>query len=229
MKHDFCRRNRQITLEGTEHLGTLSMTVYLNPLGEGRPIVIDKPILFVGRHPECDIILLNSRKVSRKHCCIAVVNNECLVRDLGSTNGISVNGQRVRKEAPVSIGDTVTFGDVEYRLLNGEVPAGAKIASQRDNLPDDLPVVPAVQSQTPPQVQGVDVTELSQEYPVVIKEDAADRQDFEEEEPPLKFASPGSPAAHEIPRPYNFDDESGPDVRIIDESKSFFEDEEDLD
>lgn len=205
------------------------MTVYLNPLGEGRPIVMDKPILFVGRHPECDIILLNSRKVSRKHCCIAVVNDKCLVRDLGSTNGISVNGERVRKESRVSIGDTVSFGDVEYRLLNGEIPAGAKNASFRDNQADDSPLDPALRAAPPPKVQGIDVTELSQEYPVIIKESEADQQDFEQEDPPLKFASPDSPAAREIPRPYNFDDESGPDVRIIDESKSFFEDDEDLD
>jgi hypothetical protein len=154
------------------------------------------------------------------------VNNACLVRDLGSTNGISVNGQRIRKEAPVSIGDTVTFGDVEYRLLNGEIPAGAKIASQRDNRPDDSPVAPAVQNQTPPRVQGVDVTELSQEYPVIIKEDEADRKSFEEENPSIDFSPKVSPNPHEIPRPQNFDEESGADVMIIDESKYFFEDDE---
>ena len=213
------------------------MSVYLNPLGEGRPIVMDKPILFVGRHPECDIILLNSRKVSRKHCCIAAVNDHLLVRDLGSTNGISVNGERVRKEAHVAIGDTVTFGDVEYQLSTGDAPAGAKIASHRDNQPDDSPFDPSSLGSPAPIVQGVDVTELSQEYPVVIQEDYDDGEDeIEESEleplilddaPPVEFSAPRAPIPQEIPKPVNFDEESGPDVRIIDESKDFFEDEAD--
>lgn len=93
------------------------MKEYLKPLGKGRPVLLDKPILFVGRHPECDIVLLNSRKVSRKHCCLAQINNGYQVRDLGSTNGITINGKRVEKGAKIKIGDEVIFGDVEFQLL----------------------------------------------------------------------------------------------------------------
>jgi pSer/pThr/pTyr-binding forkhead associated (FHA) protein len=100
------------------------MPAYLKPLGKGRPVILDKPILFVARHPECDIILLNSRKVSRKHCCIALVDNAFRVRDLGSTNGVSINGARILKEGEVKVGDEVWFGDVAYRLLQGEAPSG---------------------------------------------------------------------------------------------------------
>jgi hypothetical protein len=204
------------------------MPAYLNPLGEGRPIVMDKPILFVGRHPECDIILLNSRKVSRKHGCIALVNDQFLIRDLGSTNGIAVNGQRVRKEAHVALGDQITFGDVNYQLLSGEIPAGAKIASHRDDHPDDSPIDPVSLSKLKPPPHNVEYTELSQEFPVAIPEDEGPRVPLADSPGAAAVEEkPAAPSPRPIPRPHNFDDESGPDVMIIDESKYFFEDDED--
>jgi predicted component of type VI protein secretion system len=133
------------------------MPAYLKPLGKGRPVLLDKPILFVGRHPECDIILLNSRKVSRKHCCIAQINNSFRIRDLGSTNGVSVNGTRVRKEAEMNIGDEVMFGDVAYQLLRGDASADA--ASGRDRKGAGADPLPAASM------------ELSQEIPVAIHEE----------------------------------------------------------
>ena len=50
------------------------MPPQLVALSEGPNILLDKPILLVGRHQECDI-QISSRKISRKHCCIAQVND----------------------------------------------------------------------------------------------------------------------------------------------------------
>ena len=52
------------------------MTPYLVALGDGPNLVLDKPILLVGRHQECDV-QIPSRKISRKHCCIAQVAAVC--------------------------------------------------------------------------------------------------------------------------------------------------------
>ena len=90
------------------------MAVYLIPVDKGRPIVLDKAVVFIGRHPECDVILKSSRKVSRKHCCLAQVESRIVIRDLGSMNGIRLNGERVKKEATVKLGDEITIGDVSY-------------------------------------------------------------------------------------------------------------------
>ena len=70
------------------------MPAQLIALNEGPNILLDKPILLLGRHPECDI-QIESRKISRRHCCIAQVEDYLVVRDLGSTNGIRINGVRV--------------------------------------------------------------------------------------------------------------------------------------
>src|SRR3982751_4908823 len=71
-----------------------AMPAQLLALTDGPSILLDKPILLLGRHGECDV-QLNSRKVSRRHCCIAQVNDYLVVRDLGSTNGVRINGVRV--------------------------------------------------------------------------------------------------------------------------------------
>lgn len=92
------------------------MTILLKPHQGGRPIVLDKPILLVGRHPDCDVILKNSGKISRKHCCVALVDNRFVVRDLDSMNGVWVNSERVNHTASLRIGDELMIGDIPFTL-----------------------------------------------------------------------------------------------------------------
>ena len=90
------------------------MLAQLVSLAEGPSILLDKPILLIGRDPECDI-QIDSRKISRRHCCIAQVNDYLVVRDLGSTNGIRINGMRVQ-EGILKAKDELTIGGNLYRL-----------------------------------------------------------------------------------------------------------------
>jgi len=90
------------------------MPAQLLSLADGPSLLLDKPVLLVGRHEECDI-QLNSRKVSRKHCVIAQVGESLVVRDLGSTNGIRVNGIRV-EDGTLRSGDELTIGNFRYQV-----------------------------------------------------------------------------------------------------------------
>jgi pSer/pThr/pTyr-binding forkhead associated (FHA) protein len=90
------------------------MLAQLESLDDGPSIVLDKPILLIGRDPECDI-QIDSRKISRRHCCIAQVNDYLVVRDLGSTNGIRINGNRVQ-EGTLKADDELVIGGSRYRL-----------------------------------------------------------------------------------------------------------------
>jgi predicted component of type VI protein secretion system len=90
------------------------MPAQLLALTDGPSIVLDKPILLLGRHPECDI-QIDSRKVSRRHCCIAQVADYLVVRDLDSTNGIRINGARVQ-EGKLRHGDELTIGNNRYQV-----------------------------------------------------------------------------------------------------------------
>jgi predicted component of type VI protein secretion system len=90
------------------------MPAQLVALSEGPSILLDKPIMLFGRNPECDI-QIESRKVSRRHCCVAQVNDYLVVRDLGSTNGIRINGVRLL-EGKLHHGDELTIGSHRYRI-----------------------------------------------------------------------------------------------------------------
>ncbi len=83
-------------------------------LTEGPNIPLDKPILLVGRHEECDV-QIPSRKISRRHCCIAQVHDYVVVKDLFSTNGVRINGTRVR-EGSLHPGDELTIGNYRYKV-----------------------------------------------------------------------------------------------------------------
>jgi pSer/pThr/pTyr-binding forkhead associated (FHA) protein len=102
------------------------MPPQLVALTEGPSILLDKPILLLGRHQECDI-QLGSRKVSRRHCCLAQVDDYLVVRDLGSTNGIRINGVRVL-EGSLQAGDELTIGNQRYQVQWSE-KAGDPLAS----------------------------------------------------------------------------------------------------
>jgi pSer/pThr/pTyr-binding forkhead associated (FHA) protein len=90
------------------------MAAHLLSLTDGPSILVDKPILLFGRHEECDVSL-HSKKVSRKHCVLAQVDGYLVVRDLGSTNGIRINGVRVR-EGRLLPGDELTIGNFRYQI-----------------------------------------------------------------------------------------------------------------
>jgi len=138
------------------------MPAQLLALTDGPSILLDKPIVLLGRHPECDI-QLNSRKVSRRHCCIAQVHDYLVVRDLGSTNGIRINGASVL-EGRLKAGDELTIGNFKYQicwdLLGGAVPA-----------PRSSVVVPRLPPAAPKK-QVHDVLEDAEE-PVELDEDVA--------------------------------------------------------
>jgi len=92
------------------------MLLRLEPKAGGPMIPLDKAVLFFGRHPDCDVRLVGSPKVSRRHCCIAQVDDRWVVRDLGSMNGIQVNGKRVEREQDLVAGDELTVGDVAFAV-----------------------------------------------------------------------------------------------------------------
>jgi predicted component of type VI protein secretion system len=94
------------------------MPARLVALDEGPDITLDRAMVVVGRHPSCDT-RLDSLRVSRHHCCMTQENGEVMVRDLGSTNGIRINGQRV-EIGRLRPGDELSIAHIRYRLENGQ-------------------------------------------------------------------------------------------------------------
>jgi pSer/pThr/pTyr-binding forkhead associated (FHA) protein len=131
------------------------MPAFLVPVDSGQCLIpLEKAIVLIGRQSDCDVSLTHSRKISRKHCCVAQVNNRFVIRDLGSTNGIFLNGIRVHKEAQISVGDELVIGDVRFRMQNeapavskskpaqngGQPPIPAEAAAEVPPIPPPIPV-----------------------------------------------------------------------------------------
>ena len=64
----------------------------------------------IGRNPEAHLCLPDDRFFSRNHCLLEINPPRSFLRDLGSTNGTFVNGQRVR-EVFLNNGDRIQGGE----------------------------------------------------------------------------------------------------------------------
>lgn len=72
----------------------------LKPMGGGDPIPLTKPEITIGRRRSCDVNL-DFTNISGRHCQLRLINNVWHVRDMGSTNGTSLNGVTLASEKVV--------------------------------------------------------------------------------------------------------------------------------
>ena len=89
---------------------TQASPAVLHVLGGGAPPKRLTGETVLGRLPECDLTLADS-SVSRRHAKVAPVSGSWTITDLGSTNGVKVNGERVTS-ATLGDGDRVELGSV---------------------------------------------------------------------------------------------------------------------
>jgi predicted component of type VI protein secretion system len=94
-----------------------AMRAHLVPLDGGPTIEIVKDLTLIGRRDECDV-RLDHRSVSKLHCVIVKADGVLLVRDLGSTNGTRVKGERVRR-AVLLPDDLISIASCKYRVHLG--------------------------------------------------------------------------------------------------------------
>lgn len=82
---------------------------------------VDRDRLTLGKAPDNDVVLDWDAKVSRLHAVIERVGGRWCVRDLSSSNGTFVNGERIWAERPLDDGDELRFGEtrIVFRLDAG--------------------------------------------------------------------------------------------------------------
>ena len=107
------------------------MRAQLIPVEGGEPVEIIKDMVVVGRKGECDLSL-DHKSVSKLHCVIVKTDGLLLVRDLGSTNGTRVNGQRIRRAALLP-NDQLNIASVKFRVFlgPGDPPVSSNENTQR--------------------------------------------------------------------------------------------------
>jgi hypothetical protein len=84
-------------------------------VAEGRRMVVGATGAVIGRSRDCDIVL-GDGNVSRRHAEVRPTDAGWAVNDLGSTNGVLLNGRRVNGSAPLKAGDRIEVGTTELRF-----------------------------------------------------------------------------------------------------------------
>jgi Protein of unknown function (DUF3662)/FHA domain len=80
-------------------------------VADGKRLRIPPTGALIGRSREADIVLDDSN-VSRRHAEISPSGQSWLIQDLGSTNGVRVNGRAVDGPHPLESGDRIELGTV---------------------------------------------------------------------------------------------------------------------
>lgn len=102
------------------------LQVLSGPLaGQSYELKVDKTT--VGR-VEDNTFQIADPSVSSHHCEIHLQGEGLLIKDLNSTNGSFINGEKIT-EATLKAGQTLKLGQVELRIDDGTVPAPAKPAA----------------------------------------------------------------------------------------------------
>jgi predicted component of type VI protein secretion system len=116
----------------------------------GKAFPLDKDEMFIGREANNDITI-NDPEVSRKHARLYVQGGNMILEDLGSTNGTSVNGQRLTGPYVLRAGEIITLGE-KITLLFESVSsdANATMASSRISSQPQFNAQPPQVYQTPP-------------------------------------------------------------------------------
>jgi len=114
------------------------------PNGDVREVPIGNLAVVIGRDESADI-RVNDKKVSRRHVAFRVDEGQLLVEDLGSVNGVKLNGRRVETKDDFNEGDIVKFGGYQVtvrptpRAVRSEVssPIG-KDSGERESISEEL-------------------------------------------------------------------------------------------
>lgn len=86
---------------------------------------IDKDNIVIGRSAKCDVVIPQDG-MSRQHCQIELSNGELFITDLGSTNGVLIDGIRIEphQKTPYQTFLTLSFGAVQSLQIELEEPSG---------------------------------------------------------------------------------------------------------
>src|SRR5256712_9190860 len=94
--------------------GVSANFIVKGPSGVEKSYPMRQLAVTIGRSDQCDISVKDS-SMSGRHAEISKINGEIKVRDLGSANGIYLNGERI-EEGELFDGDVLRLGQTSVRI-----------------------------------------------------------------------------------------------------------------
>jgi len=123
----------------------------------GKAFPLEKDEMFIGREANNDVVI-NDPEVSRKHARLFIQGGNMILEDLGSTNGTSINGQRLTGPYVLRAGEIITLGE-KITLLFESLAADPNATMASSRIPSESqftaqsPQPPAVYQAPPAQPQ----------------------------------------------------------------------------
>jgi ankyrin repeat protein len=94
------------------------------------PIRLSNKPLTIGRAPECDVCY-KSLTLSRRHARIESGENGYMISDLGSHNGTSIDGEKIKTPYRLDAGDMITLGAYEFEFDGSQlIPSHGELSGQ---------------------------------------------------------------------------------------------------
>jgi neural Wiskott-Aldrich syndrome protein len=87
----------------------------LSVLYGGERLLVTKDRFIIGRGRQSSDLTIKDPNVSRQHAMIEFLNGQYYMVDMGSTNGVEYNGQRISRH-PIAEGDVYRICDHEVRF-----------------------------------------------------------------------------------------------------------------
>ena len=88
---------------------------FSDPDGVTRRVRVDGSKFVIGRHPDCDLTIADSR-LSRSHAQIELFAGRWEISDTGSSNGTELNGSPVFEPMPIFDGSSISLGGLQIRV-----------------------------------------------------------------------------------------------------------------
>jgi len=115
------------------------MKAELVPDNGDPPIPILRDVTVVGRREYADVVI-DHASLSKRHCLLVKTDGLLIIRDLITTNGTKVKGQRIRWAALLP-DDRITLGDYKMRVYLGpdDAPTPSELYEARSRAPAARP------------------------------------------------------------------------------------------
>lgn len=93
--------------------------IYLNGPHKDKPVAIAPPGISMGRESDNDIVLTDT-EASRYHAKVELDHDVWYLQDLGSTNGVQLNGKKLAERSPLSVQDVIRIGSTQMMFCDDD-------------------------------------------------------------------------------------------------------------
>lgn len=88
---------------------------FLNGSLEGKSVETEESVITIGSD-DCNMLYLTDQGISSRHAYLEKIDDQWMIFDSKSTNGVFLNGQKVDKKSNINSGDTIKLAYIDFKI-----------------------------------------------------------------------------------------------------------------